>query len=222
MAFSEKTKEEAKYSSRYMCIFCKQFGTLDVHHIIPQKVGGPDTIDNAICLCPTHHRKFGDKPEFIDYLREERSKWYLYCKKFLPDGDSIKQKFEDLERQVIEVKKIVESRKNNEIDTMKGLMIKTYDDIITKVTQAKEELEKDKITLSDIAKISVSTSGATVTSGMINTVAISSVEPSVISDGEYSPFKTERKFFACPNCGYLYTNSWPIRCNKCGMPMEDY
>ncbi|HET7345600.1 MAG TPA: HNH endonuclease [Nitrososphaeraceae archaeon] len=41
----------------YTCQYCKKhFETLDVHHIIPYRKGGPDTLDNLVSLCPTCHK----------------------------------------------------------------------------------------------------------------------------------------------------------------------
>ena len=51
MAFNEDTKREVRQKAAYQCCRCRSFG-VEVHHILPQKDGGPDTIDNAAPLCP--------------------------------------------------------------------------------------------------------------------------------------------------------------------------
>src|SRR3546814_17884168 len=46
------------------CEYCDALGFvradgaiyLETHHIIPLHAGGPDTVQNVICLCPNHHR----------------------------------------------------------------------------------------------------------------------------------------------------------------------
>jgi hypothetical protein len=52
MAFSEKTKLEAKQRANFSCVICKE-AFVEVHHIIPQSEGGKGTIDNAApCVRP--------------------------------------------------------------------------------------------------------------------------------------------------------------------------
>jgi putative restriction endonuclease len=41
------------------CVICKiQLDLPEACHILPVNAGGPDTIDNGILLCPTHHKAF--------------------------------------------------------------------------------------------------------------------------------------------------------------------
>ncbi len=61
MAFSEPVKLEAKRRSHYTCVWCQ--GTehfIEVHHITPQELGGPDTLENAAPLCPNCHTLLGN------------------------------------------------------------------------------------------------------------------------------------------------------------------
>jgi 5-methylcytosine-specific restriction endonuclease McrA len=37
------------------CQVCGFDTLVEVHHIIPRRHGGPDTLDNLITLCPNHH-----------------------------------------------------------------------------------------------------------------------------------------------------------------------
>ncbi len=37
------------------CAVCKFDILVEVHHIIPRRYNGPDTLENLISLCPTHH-----------------------------------------------------------------------------------------------------------------------------------------------------------------------
>jgi 5-methylcytosine-specific restriction endonuclease McrA len=57
MPFSPSTKVEALVKSRRCCCVCRDFAGLytNVHHIIPEAQGGPDTLDNAIVLCLRCH-----------------------------------------------------------------------------------------------------------------------------------------------------------------------
>ncbi len=56
MPFPEPIKDEAKRKARYCCVWCKQMMIpIEVHHIIREADDGPNTLDNAVALCPTHH-----------------------------------------------------------------------------------------------------------------------------------------------------------------------
>lgn len=77
MAFSESIKEEARQKAGYACCFCHQPSmSLEVHHLIAQEDNGPDTLDNAVALCPTHHADFGANREKMSRMREMRDWWY--------------------------------------------------------------------------------------------------------------------------------------------------
>ena len=49
---------------------------VDVHHIVPQAEGGPDTDDNAAPLCRNCHRRYGDNQRHRALIREYRDNWY--------------------------------------------------------------------------------------------------------------------------------------------------
>lgn len=75
MSFSENTKLEAKRRSAFRCCICQHI-FVEVHHIIPQEEGGPDTLDNAAPLCGRCHDLFGDNPKKRKQLREMRDYWW--------------------------------------------------------------------------------------------------------------------------------------------------
>ena len=50
--------------------------SVEVHHIVPQKDGGPDTLDNAAAVCPNCHSDFGGNPEKVKRIKEMRDWWY--------------------------------------------------------------------------------------------------------------------------------------------------
>lgn len=59
LAFSSKVKYEAKQRAGGRCEACgEQSNALEVHHRIPQCVGGSDHLDNAVVLCG-HRRNDG-------------------------------------------------------------------------------------------------------------------------------------------------------------------
>ena len=55
---------------------CELCGTraVDIHHIHCRGMGGTkkeETIDNLMALCRSCHIEYGDKKDFIDYLKEK-------------------------------------------------------------------------------------------------------------------------------------------------------
>jgi len=75
MAFTGKIKLEAKRRSAFRCCICEK-SFVEIHHIIPQSEGGPDTIDNAAPLCASCHDLFGGNPEKRKQIREMRDHWW--------------------------------------------------------------------------------------------------------------------------------------------------
>jgi hypothetical protein len=54
---------------------CECCGTkaVDLHHIFRRGMGGSkeaDTIENIMALCRKHHIEYGDKKQYIEYLKE--------------------------------------------------------------------------------------------------------------------------------------------------------
>lgn len=79
MAFKESLKKEVRMKSDGRCVLChKPF--VDIHHIIPQKENGNDTIDNAVALCAYCHDLIGDNPTKRKQLKEIRNSWYEIVK----------------------------------------------------------------------------------------------------------------------------------------------
>lgn len=78
MAFPESVRREARRLANYRCVVC-QMPWVEVHHIIPEAQGGPDTLDNAAPLCATCHHVCGGNPELRKQLREMRDHWWGRC-----------------------------------------------------------------------------------------------------------------------------------------------
>lgn len=74
MGFSESVKLKVKHLSAFRCCRCESLG-VQVHHIIPEAEGGPDTLDNAAPLCPSCHSYFGANPAIRKEIRQKRD-WY--------------------------------------------------------------------------------------------------------------------------------------------------
>lgn len=107
MAFSEPLKAKIRRKSHHQCCLCKAIG-VEVHHIIPQEEGGPDTEENAAPLCPSCHETYGANPQKRKFLREARDLWYEICeKRYASDADRLARiedritstiSYEDLDR----------------------------------------------------------------------------------------------------------------------------
>jgi hypothetical protein len=111
MPFSEALKASVRRRSLGRCCVCQE-PFVDVHHIIPQAEGGPDTDDNAAPLCPNCHRRYGDNPRQRPMIREFRDNWYeqiatkLVQVEFtieLVDHGPRLQTFDDFERHILDL-----------------------------------------------------------------------------------------------------------------------
>jgi 5-methylcytosine-specific restriction endonuclease McrA len=52
----QKLRAKVKARDRHGCIVCGATTKLSVHHIVPARYGGSDTLDNLVTLCSRHHR----------------------------------------------------------------------------------------------------------------------------------------------------------------------
>jgi hypothetical protein len=59
--FPTAVREEALFRSRRSCSLCNEFAGLytDVHHIVQEADGGPNTLENALPLCDRCHGEVG-------------------------------------------------------------------------------------------------------------------------------------------------------------------
>jgi len=89
MPFSKSIKEEALLNSRRCCCICHKFVGVytNVHHIIQEASGGPNTLKNAVVLCLRCHGEVGHyNPKHPignkyskEELRKHRDRWWIYC-----------------------------------------------------------------------------------------------------------------------------------------------
>jgi len=57
LAFSLELKKKIRKEQEGRCAWCgKKTKKLQIHHIIPQRMGGADTKENAVGLCEDCHR----------------------------------------------------------------------------------------------------------------------------------------------------------------------
>jgi hypothetical protein len=78
--FPEAIAKEARQRAHYQCCLCKALG-VEIHHIVPQAEGGPDTLENAAPLCPSCHETYGANPVKRKFIREARDFWFGICAK---------------------------------------------------------------------------------------------------------------------------------------------
>jgi len=60
-AFSNKLKLQVKEEQNYKCDKCGKKTFLQVHHRVPQCLGGSDRRENAVALCPNDHVEADNK-----------------------------------------------------------------------------------------------------------------------------------------------------------------
>ncbi len=127
MPFSESIKEEVKRKAAFRCCRCQQIG-VDVHHILPEKNGGTNDINNAAPLCPNCHDYFGDNPIKRKEITQMRDWWYEKAEKmFTSQGvgletlDEINRKLDGIRKgisDVSELKPILKSLSDRLIDSI--------------------------------------------------------------------------------------------------------
>lgn len=123
MPFSEKLKMEVRRLAAFRCCRCQSIG-VEIHHIIPQSEGGPDTIDNAAPLCANCHTDFGANQVKRKELGEMRDWWY--------ERVSVQYSFADPRFQAIEAK---------------------LDELLTAVRTAAPPIEAIKSTVRDFIEV---------------------------------------------------------------------
>ena len=87
MPFSRAIRETIRKRAWFACCVCRRISlALEIHHIVPQRDGGPDTAENAAPLCPLCHSVFGGNPDLRARIRDMRDAWYENCERLF-DGD---------------------------------------------------------------------------------------------------------------------------------------
>jgi hypothetical protein len=145
MAFSEAVKRAVRSKAHHSCCICKGVG-VEVHHIIPQEEGGPDTEENAAPLCPSCHEIYGANKNKRKFIREVRDAWYEICAKRYGPGDAldgIKRSIEELTEKVREHLDTKYARRSDEV-------LESIDELVTKVWYNRHQLRKQMIDVGEI------------------------------------------------------------------------
>lgn len=91
MPFANDVREKVLVLSHRRCCVCHEFSgrSVNVHHIIQEADGGPNTIENAICLCLRCHAEAGHFNSRHSLgtkyspkeLHAHRDQWWRHCEK---------------------------------------------------------------------------------------------------------------------------------------------
>lgn len=127
MAFSEVLKLQVKKKAMFRCCRCQNIG-IDVHHILPQKDHGQDTLENAAPLCQNCHDQFGDNPIKRKEITQMRDHWYEIVEKMYPPTSfgeikEINDKLDELiitqrKENISELRSMLKNLSNQAIDNM--------------------------------------------------------------------------------------------------------
>lgn len=128
MAFNQQIINEVQEKAAFKCCRCQSIG-IEVHHIIPQKDKGSDTLDNAAPLCPNCHASFGDNPIKRKEITHMKDWWYKVVEKLYSTKDINYQLLNDIntkvealttnqDRALIDLKEILKSAALEAIEQM--------------------------------------------------------------------------------------------------------
>jgi hypothetical protein len=80
---------------------------VEVHHIHPEKHGGPNTIENAAPLCAGCHSDYGGNPDHRNQIREMRDDWWRRCAeaKYITVDSGLAQTIDSLYTAVLQGQK---------------------------------------------------------------------------------------------------------------------
>jgi len=185
MAFTEKIKEEVLRKANFRCCLCRSHPAIHVHHIIPQKDGGPDTEDNAAPLCPNCHDTYGGNPEKRKFITRNRDDWYEICEKpSLADVEQIQEMFDKFGKYVAT---------KEDIQKAVSYLDNRIQNIMTQPLSTSEQLRR----ISDAtAAFSIATTSANITPFIAENSDI--VYHICGNCRNYFDSKNEK----CPKCGY--------------------
>ena len=208
MAFSEKIINQVKLDAAFKCCRCQSIG-IEVHHIVPQKDGGPDSDDNAAPLCPNCHTWFGDNPSKRKEIKQMRDWWYSKVLQLYGSSGTI---FIQLEEINSKVEKLFASHE-------KGL-----DDL--KISLRKFALESIDRMTADTARLTASGIVSPSISHPQSYEKVAGISEVCDSAGHQN-FRNKIK---CPKCGTIkYESSLLLKlavgpthykCNTCGTEFE--
>ena len=147
MPFPESLKLQVKQKAAFRCCRCQNIG-IDVHHIVPEKDGGSNDIDNAAPLCPSCHDYFRNNPSKQKEIAQMRDFWYHFVNKKWQSTGVDGVTLGDLDAKVSSIK-----NETADISELKSMLKTISDSLINNMTAG---------------------TASVTTSGIVNVVATSS------------------------------------------------
>lgn len=149
MPFSEAIKKKVRQKAAFRCCRCQNIG-VQVHHIIPEKYAGLDTIENAAPLCANCHTAFGDNPEKRKEITEMRDWWYEQVKIQFSSPDPSTDLLEEINSRL-------ENLQTNhaEMKELKSVLKSVADQMIETITPANAPIAASGIVNASSAASSV-------------------------------------------------------------------
>jgi len=186
MGFSEAQKKEVRQRAGYRCCWCQEVGDIEVHHIVPEKEGGTNDIDNAAPLCGRCHNTFGDNPSLRKQIRERRDWLYERVAKMYPDHpDPNLEKLSKLVGSIHEKQKRQDEFRGQiqaEMGEVKGILsqyVKTMEQNVKIMEQAVERLTPETVRSGTTSIMDASS----VMTASLGTVTAKWDDPSNIGEG---------------------------------------
>lgn len=159
MGFSETIKKEVKEKAAFRCCRCQNIG-IHIHHIIPQKDGGSDDIDNAAPLCPNCHNDFGDNSEKRKEIHHMRDWWYNQVEIKYPKENRYIMILEDINRQSLlnELEsnyenKFYEMFKSNDLNILYTITPINFEDRTIQISEKLQKIIEENLPSSKMGKI---------------------------------------------------------------------
>ncbi len=129
MPFSEHIKLKVKRRAAFRCCRCQTIG-VDVHHIVPESEGGPNTFNNAAPLCQNCHNQIGHNTTKRKEIRQMRDWWYEVCgNQYAAEGYPYEDKINDINNTLINIQKGQEGLIPNLVGELRDLFDQSVADI---------------------------------------------------------------------------------------------
>jgi SOS-response transcriptional repressor LexA len=189
MAFSEQIRLEVRRKSAFCCCRCHEIG-IDVHHIVPQSLGGSDDIENAAPLCQNCHDRFGDSVQKRKEITQMRDWWYTVIEEKYGTSEQYKRDFAQFSNEM----RLIINEHRNLRNNFDGKTRKTR-----KVSSSKKGKRKEPSIPSSKVKKYVTVDDVGDPSAFALTVKGKSMEPR-INDGDIivvSPTATVKSGDTC-------------------------
>ncbi len=157
MAFTEALKFKVRRRAHFSCCLCKAIG-VEVHHIIPEENGGPDTEDNAAPLCPSCHETYGGNAKKRKFIKEVRDFWYEICeKRYAADPDRLDELKKLLQNTVsyddfkaFKEELLSHIRQEMQVPRSEAEIIAALDELFDKVWYGRHRLLREKVEASEL------------------------------------------------------------------------